>query len=59
MAYSDVPTVRLEREPHRDAVVRLREAYKRLRLARQQFSTDPAQDETTVQAPITVQEVSS
>lgn len=59
MAHSNVPTVRLEREPHRDAVVRLREAYKRLRLASQQFSTDSAQDETTVQAPVTVQEVSS
>ncbi len=32
MAYSQVPTVRLERQPHRDAVIRVREAYRRLRL---------------------------
>jgi len=59
MANSNVPTVSLERRPHRDAVVRLREAYKRLRLASQQLSTGSAQNETTAQAPVTVQEVSS
>jgi hypothetical protein len=30
MAYSQVPTVRLERQAHRDAVIRVREAYRRL-----------------------------
>ena len=59
MAHSSVPTVRLERQPHRDAVVRLRAAYKRLRLAGQQLLPDSAQNETTVQASVTVQEVSS
>lgn len=59
MAHSNVPTVRLERQPHRDAVVRLREVYKRLRLTSQQLSTDSAQNETTAQASVTVQEVSS
>jgi hypothetical protein len=30
MAYSQAPTVRLERQAHRDAVIRVREAYRRL-----------------------------
>ncbi len=30
MAYSQSTTVRLERQPHRDAVIRVREAYRRL-----------------------------
>ena len=30
MAYSQAPVVRLERQPHRDAVIRVREAYRRL-----------------------------
>ncbi len=30
MAYSQAPVVRLERQPHRDAVIRVRAAYRRL-----------------------------
>ena len=59
MTNSDVPAVRLERRPHRDAVIRLRAAYRRLWLASQQPSAEPAQTEAVVKAAITVQEVSS
>ncbi len=30
MAYSQAPVVRLERQSHRDAVIRVREVYRRL-----------------------------
>jgi len=59
MTKSDIPAVRLERRPHRDAVVRLREAYRRLWLASQQPSAEAAQIEVVVKTSITVQEVSS
>jgi hypothetical protein len=35
MAYSQSTTVRVERQPHRDAVIRVREAYRRLLQAQQ------------------------
>lgn len=39
MAYSQCTTVRLERQPHRDAVIRVREAYRRLLQARRSSVT--------------------
>jgi hypothetical protein len=59
MTKSDVPAVHLERRPHRDAVVQLREAYRRLWLASQQPSAEAVQIEVVVKTAITVQEVSS
>jgi hypothetical protein len=59
MAHSAVLAVRLERQPHRDAVVRLREAYRRLRLSSQQPSPGSAQTKVAAKVPVTVQEVST
>jgi hypothetical protein len=42
MAYSQSTTVRLERQPHRDAVIRVRKAYRRLLQSRQSPITAPA-----------------
>lgn len=59
MTKSDVPAVRLERRPHRDAVVRLREAYRRLWPSSQQPSPGSAQTKVVTKVPVTVQEVST
>jgi hypothetical protein len=56
MARSVAPSVCLERLPHREAIARLREAYRRLWLAGRQ---PPAQAKSVAKATITVQEVSS
>jgi hypothetical protein len=53
MAYAQAPVVRLERQPHRDAVIRVREAYRRLRRLRGLPAAEPA----TVGRPVHVQEV--
>ncbi len=58
MARSQVPTVRVERQPHRDAVIRVRAAYRRLRQGREQpamASTPP--NPGAGAAPTHVQEV--
>lgn len=67
MSHFRIPAVRLERQPHRNAVARLREAYRRLKLAQppqpaeQEHPSTTDQPETGVGCPSTsiVQEVSS
>jgi hypothetical protein len=54
MAYSQSTTVRLERQPHRDAVIRMREAYRRL-LRSQRPSVNMAQ--SAAGRPASAQEV--
>lgn len=58
MACSPTPKVRLERQPHRDAIHRLRQAYRRLWLAAQPQHTkvDPRMG-AQPPSPMTVQEV--
>lgn len=58
MAHSVKPSVRLERQPHRDAVSRLREAYRRLRQVGRQRSSDPVSLAMSPKTPHTTQEVS-
>ncbi len=54
MAYSQAPVVRLERQPHRDAVIRVREAYRRLlRSQRPSVASSPG----TAGRPASAQEV--
>jgi len=58
MARSRVLEVRLERQPHRDAVYRLRQAYRRLRWASQTSQTwDDPRTEAVSWSPPSVQEV--
>ena len=52
-------SVCLERQPHRDAVVRLRAAYRRLWLMSQALSAEVRQARMAAEATNTVQEVSS
>ena len=57
MARSQVPSVRIERQPHRDAVIRLREAYRRLRPVRALAPrAEPAQLPIAEAVPSFVQE---
>ncbi len=54
MAYSQSTTVRLERQPHRDAVIRVHEAYRRLlRLRRPPIG----KSQRAAGSPASVQEV--
>jgi hypothetical protein len=59
MVRSQVPTVRMERQPHRDAVNRVRAAYRRLRPDREQpeLASSPPHPEAG-NGPPQVQEVS-
>jgi hypothetical protein len=58
MAGSDRPAVTLERRAHRDAVVRLREAYRRLARRRPSLPAAPAPTLGAPRAPVAVSEVS-
>lgn len=58
MARPKVVTVRLERQPHHDAVLRVRAAYRRLRrLAAQPSLSDPLDWPASQQIPSPLQEV--
>lgn len=58
MARSRVLEVRLERQPHRDAVHRLRQAYRRLwQASRLSEESDDLKTEAVPRSPTTVQEV--
>jgi len=59
MVRSGVPAVRMERLPHSEAITRLREAYRRLRLSSQQPSPGAAQTKVATKVPVTVPEVST
>lgn len=60
MAESHVPAVRLERQPHRDAVHRLREAYRQLQRSRAQPAAEPPPPVDGAEAvPAEAQEVSA
>jgi hypothetical protein len=59
LAQSSDLTVHLERQPHRDAVRRLREAYRRLWLGSQLPEPEPILVEEPTQALDSVQEVQS
>lgn len=52
-------SVCVERQPHRDAVVRLRAAYRRLWLMSQAARAEVRQTQMAAEATHTVQEVSS
>lgn len=67
MSHSRIPMVRLERQPHRNAVARLRQAYRRLRPARQSqraeqkqsSSADIVETQVGIESIAIVQEISS
>ena len=58
MARTQVVTVRVERQPHHDAVLRVRVAYRRLRRMGAQASvSNPLDWQATDQLPSQIQEV--
>jgi hypothetical protein len=57
MAYPQAPTVRLERQPHRDAIIRVREAYRRLQRSQRQPEPEPVSVAEADVSPAVRQEV--
>lgn len=59
MASTKKYSIRVERQPHRDAVARLRTAYRKLRSMSQTSSATVRPSHVAAEATHTVQEVSS